>query len=219
MRIIGLTGSIACGKSTVAAVLRDMGAAIIDGDQLSHQVTAPGGCDLPAIRQTFGDKVFHPDGTLDRRALGALVFGDDAAREKLNAIVHPLVIDMTRQQIHQARQAGAEVCVLDVPLLFETGMDALCHRVWCVWLPQEVQLQRLMARDGFTREEALARLRSQLSADEKAARAEIVIDTSGSMDYTKAMLPALFAQELALAHEKETPYASTHPSTPAESQG
>lgn len=219
MRIIGLTGSIACGKSTVAAALRDMGATIIDGDQLSRQVTAENGPALPAIRQAFGDGVFHPDGTLNRRALGALVFESDAAREKLNAIVHPLVISLTRQRILEAQQAGAEVCVLDVPLLYETGMDALCHRVWCVWLPREIQLQRLMARDGFTRQEAQARLRSQLSADEKASRAEIVIDTSGSMDYTKAKLPALFAKELTLARQKETPHASTHPSTPAESQG
>lgn len=219
MRIIGLTGSIACGKSTVAAALKDMGAAIIDGDQLSRQVTAENGCALPAIRQTFGDGVFHPDGSLNRRALGAVVFGDDAAREKLNAIIHPLVFDLTHQQIDLARQSGAEVCVLDVPLLFETGMDSLCHRVWCVWLPQETQLQRLMARDGFTRPEALARLRSQLSADEKAARSQIVIDTSGSMDYTKSKLPALFAAELALAREKETPHASTNPSAPAEPQG
>lgn len=219
MRIIGLTGSIACGKSTVAAALKDMGAAIVDGDQLSRQVTAPGGCALPGIRQTFGDGVFFPDGTLDRRALGSLVFGDDAAREKLNAIIHPLVFDLTRQQIRQAQQAGAEVCILDVPLLFETGMDSLCDRVWCVWLPQETQLQRLMARDGFTQAEALARLRSQLSADEKAARSQIVIDTSGSMDYTKSKLPALFAQELALARKKETHHASTNPSAPAQPQG
>lgn len=219
MRIIGLTGSIACGKSTVAAALKEMGAAVIDGDQLSRQVTAENGCALPAIRQAFGDEVFHPDGALNRRALGAVIFGDDAAREKLNAIIHPLVIDLTRQHIRQAQLAGAEVCVLDVPLLYETGMDALCHRVWCVWLPREVQLQRLMARDGFTLTEAQARLRSQLSADEKAARAEIVIDTSGSMDYTKSKLPALFAQELALAHEKEKNHASTQPGAPAEPQG
>lgn len=218
MRIIGLTGSIACGKSTVAAALKDMGATIIDGDQLSRQVTAPGGCALPAIRQAFGDGVFHPDGTLDRRALGNLVFGDAAAREKLNAIIHPLVFDLTRQHIRQAQQAGAEVCVLDVPLLFETGMDALCHRVWCVWLPQETQLQRLMERDGFTRDEALNRLRSQLSADEKAARSQIVIDTSGSIDYTKSKLPALFAQELALVREKETHHASTNSRAPAQPQ-
>ncbi len=219
MRIIGLTGSIACGKSTVAAALKDMGAAIIDGDQLSRQVTAENGPALPAIRRAFGDGVFHPDGNLNRRALGALVFGDDAAREKLNSIIHPLVFDLTRQQIDLACRAGAKVCVLDVPLLYETGMDSLCHRVWCVWLPREIQLQRLMARDGFTLAEAQARLRSQLSADEKAARAQIVIDTSGPMDYTKAKLPALFAQELALAHEKEIPHASTQPGTPAEPQG
>lgn len=219
MRIIGLTGSIACGKSTVAAALREMGALIIDGDQLSRQVTVPGGCALPAIRQNFGDGVFHPDGTLDRRALGNVVFRDEAARAKLNAIIHPLVFDLTRQQLRQAQQTGAEVCVLDVPLLFETGMDSLCDRVWCVWLPRETQLHRLMTRDGFTRSEALARLRSQLSADEKAARSQIVIDTSGSMDYTKSKLPALFAQELALAHEKEAHHASTNPNVPAQPQG
>lgn len=217
MRIIGLTGSIACGKSTVAAALRHMGATVIDGDQLSHQLTAENGCALPAIRQCFGDGVFHPDGTLDRRALGRVVFGDDSARSQLNAIMHPLVLSLTQQQIAQARQAGASLCVLDMPLLYETGMDALCHRVWCVRLPRGLQLQRLMARDGLTQAEAEARLRSQLSADEKAARAEIVIDTSGTMDYTRAKLPALFAQELALAQEKETPHASTHP--PAKPQG
>lgn len=199
MRIIGLTGSIACGKSNVSATLAELGAYVIDGDMLSRQVTAPGGMALPAIRQAFGDDVFHPDGTLNRRALGSVVFESETARAQLNAIIHPLVKQLTRQRIDEARLAGAPLCVLDMPLLYEAGMDSLCHRVWCVWIPRETQLQRLMARDGFTLDEAEARLRSQLSADEKAARADVVIDTSGSIEYTKAMIPALYAKEIALA--------------------
>lgn len=199
MRVIGLTGSIACGKSNVSDTLRQLGAAVIDGDLLSREVTAPGGIALPAIREAFGDGVFHPDGTLNRRALGAVVFGSDAARARLEGIIHPMVKALTCQRIEEARRSGAPLCVLDMPLLFEAGMDSLCHRIWCVWLPREIQLQRLMARDGFTPEEAEARLRSQLSADEKAARAHVVIDTSGSIEYTKSMIPALYAQELAQA--------------------
>lgn len=199
MRTIGLTGSIACGKSNVSATLAELGAHVIDGDLLSREVTAPGGMALPALREAFGDGIFHPDGTLDRRALGSLVFGNEEALTRLNGIIHPMVIALTRQRIEAARLSGADLCVLDMPLLYETGMESLCDRVWCVWLPQETQLQRLMDRDGFTREDAEARLRSQLSADEKAARADVVIDTSGSIEYTKSMIPALYAQELALA--------------------
>ena len=199
MRIIGLTGSIACGKSNVSATLAELGAYVIDGDLLSRQVTAPGGIALPAIRQTFGDGVFNPDGTLDRRALGSVVFGNEEALARLNAIIHPMVKQLTRQHIEEAQRSGAPLCVLDMPLLYEAGMDDLCHRVWCVWLPRDIQLQRLMTRDGFTLAEAEARLASQLSADEKAARAHVVIDTSGSIEYTKSMIPALYAQEIALA--------------------
>lgn len=199
MRTIGLTGSIACGKSNVSDALRQLGATIIDGDLLSREVTAPGGIALPALREAFGDGVFHADGTLDRRALGSLVFGNEEALARLNGIIHPMVISLTRQRMEEARLAGSPLCVLDMPLLYETGMESLCDRVWCVWLPRETQLERLMARDGFTREEAEARLRSQLSADEKAARAHVVIDTSGSIEYTKSMIPALYAQEIAQA--------------------
>lgn len=199
MRTIGLTGSIACGKSNVSATLAALGAYVIDGDLLSREVTAPGGMARPALREAFGDGIFHPDGTLDRRALGSIVFGNEEALTRLNGIIHPMVIALTKQRIKTARLSGADLCVLDMPLLYETGMESLCDRVWCVWLPRETQLQRLMDRDGFTREEAEARLRSQLSADEKAARADVVIDTSGSIEYTKSIIPALYAQELALA--------------------
>lgn len=196
MLTIGLTGGIACGKSNVSACLRELGAVIIDGDVLSRELTAPGGAALPDIRKVFGDGVFHPDGTLNRRALGAAVFGHDDMRAKLDGIMQPLLLTMILRSIEDARQDGAAICVLDMPLLYEVGLDRLCDRVWCVYIPEEMQLERLMARDGFTRDEAAARLRSQMPAAEKAGRADVVIDTSGSIEYTCSMIPALYEAEL-----------------------
>ena len=199
MRTIGLTGSIACGKSNVSAVLRELGAAVVDGDLLSRELTAPGGPALPAIREAFGGGVFHADGTLNRRALGDVVFASDDARKRLDSLMQPLLRSLILRRMEEARASGAKICVLDMPLLFEAGLDVLCDTVWCVHLPREDQLRRLMARDGVTLPQAEARLRSQLSSDEKAARAQVVIDTSGSIDDTRAMIPALYARELALA--------------------
>ena len=199
MRTIGLTGSIACGKSNVSAVLRELGAAVVDGDLLSRELTAPGGPALPAIREAFGGGVFHADGTLNRRALGDVVFASDAARKRLDGLMQPLLRSLILRRMEEARAGGAKICVLDMPLLFEAGLDVLCDTVWCVHLPREEQLRRLMARDGLRLSQAEARLRSQLSSEEKAARAQVVIDTSGSIDETRAMIPALYARELALA--------------------
>lgn len=195
MLVLGLTGGIACGKSTISLTLRELGAVIIDGDVLSRELTAKDGAALPAIRHAFGDSVFHPDGTLNRRALGALVFSDDEARDRLDGIMQPMLRELILRGIDSARNAGAAVCVLDMPLLYEKNLDSLCDRIWCAYIPRETQLERLMARDGFTREEAEARLRSQLPADEKAARADVVIDTSGPIQYTKESVISLYAKE------------------------
>lgn len=195
MLVLGLTGGIACGKSTISLTLTELGAVIVDGDVLSRELTAPGGRALPAIREAFGDGVFQPDDTLDRRALGAVVFANDAARDTLDGIMQPLLREMILERIDQARRQSAAVCVLDMPLLYEKELDSLCDRVWCAYIPRETQLERLMARDGFTREEAEARLRSQLPAEEKAARADVVIDTSGTIQYTKESVISLFRRE------------------------
>lgn len=199
MLILGLTGGIACGKSTISLTLREQGAVIIDGDVLSRELTGPGGAALPAIRERFGAGVFLPDGTLRRRALGEVIFRDDAAREALDAIMQPLLRQMILDGINAARESGAAVCVLDMPLLYEKELDSLCDRIWCAWLPRETQLERLMARDGFTREQAALRLASQMSPDEKAARADVVIDTSGSIQYTKGCILELYAREVSPA--------------------
>ena len=196
MLVLGLTGGIACGKSTISQTLRELGAVIVDGDVLSRELTAPGGGALGDIRAAFGEGVFHPDGTLNRRALGSVVFADDKARDTLDHIMQPLLLTLILRDIENARLTGASVCVLDMPLLYEKDIDRLCQRVWCAYVPQEVQLSRLMERDGFTREEAEARLRSQLPPEEKAARADVVIDTSGPMDYTKECVISLYAKEV-----------------------
>lgn len=196
MKVLGLTGGIACGKSTISLTLRELGAVIVDGDVLSRELTADGGLALSAIREAFGAGVFRPDGTLDRRALGAVVFSDDTARERLDRIMQPLLRRLILRDIAAARDSGAKVCVLDMPLLYEKGLDMLCDRVWCAVLPRETQIERLMARDGFTREAAEARLRSQLPTAEKAARADVVIDTSGTIRYTKECVMALYTKEI-----------------------
>lgn len=201
MRTIGLTGGIACGKSNVSDALRGLGAAVIDGDELSRRLTAEGGAALPGIRALFGDGVFHADGTLDRRALGGLVFSDAEALERLNGLMQPMIRGLIRQELDRAEADGAPACVLDMPLLYEEGLDALCDTVWCVWLPAEEQLRRLMIRDGSTAEEAAARIRCQLSADEKARRADVVIDTRGTIEETRARIPGLYRAELARAEK------------------
>ena len=161
--VLGLTGGIACGKSHVAAELRALGVPVLDADAISRAVTAEGGEALPAIRAAFGEGVFDGD-ALDRRALGRIVFADDEKRRRLEEIIHPLV---TARMLRETAEAGAPIVGWDVPLLYETGLDALCDEVWCAWIPRAVQLSRLMARDGLTRAEAEDRIRSQMSAWKK----------------------------------------------------
>ena len=197
MRVVGLTGSIACGKSTVSLTLKELGAVIIDGDAISRALTAEGGEALPAIREAFGDAVFREDGSLDRRALGRAVFGCPEALERLDSLMQPLILRRIEAELAEARARGAGGCVLDMPLLFEKGLDRLCDSVWCVWLPGEEQLSRLMLRDGLPREDAEKRIASQLSSDEKAARAQVIIDTRGSIPETAALIPPLWQRELA----------------------
>lgn len=182
MLTIALTGGIACGKSTVAGMLAELGAAVIDADAISRGLTAPDGLALPAIRERFGDGVFHPDGTLNRAALSAIVFADEQALHALNGITHPLIFRQMQEQAEACRKRGAEIVVLDVPLLFETGMQHLGDIVACVHCPQETQIDRLKARNAMSREEALSRMESQMPVEEKARRSDVAIDTDCSLE-------------------------------------
>lgn len=197
MLTIALTGGIACGKSTVSGMLAQLGASIIDADQISRSLTAPNGDALPAIRRTFGDSVFNADGTLNRPALSAVVFSDKAAIEKLNAITHPLVKQQMDEQLAQCRKNGAPVVVLDVPLLFEASMQHMGDLVACVVAPEEVQIARMASRNGYTREEALSRIRNQMPVSEKARRSDIVIDTDKPLPELQKEIETLYQNWIA----------------------
>lgn len=182
MHIIGLTGGIACGKSTVADMLRSCGAAIVDADGISRSLTAPGGKALPLIRETFGSGVFEEDGTLNRAALSQQVFGNAENLKKLNAITHPLIRQEMEMQIEDCRKRGVQVVVLDVPLLFEAGMQHMADTTVCAFCPEEVQISRLHTRNGYSREEALGRIRSQWPVSKKCELSDIAIDTNRPLE-------------------------------------
>lgn len=184
MRLIGITGSIACGKSTVSRELLRKGYPVIDGDILSRELTGPGGMAMKEIRTVFGDRYLLPNGSLNRQEMGRLVFSEPLARERLDRIMAPYLKSLTMSRIEEIKSSGADLCFLDFPLLYEKGYDQYCDSVWCIWLPEALQLRRLMERDGYSLDEAMSRIRSVMSSDEKANRSPVVIDNSGPVENT-----------------------------------
>ncbi|KAF8227086.1 CoaE-domain-containing protein [Tricholoma matsutake] len=181
MLVIGLTGGIATGKSTVSELLKAREIPIIDADVLARLVVLPGTPALAKIVDVFGNDILFPDGTLDRKKLGRIVFVDEAKRKKLNAIVHPAVRRAMLWKILHGWITGARFCVMDVPLLVEGGLWRYVGKVVVVYCSPEIQLQRLMQRDNSSKEDASARLNSQLPITEKVAYADMIIDNSGSL--------------------------------------
>lgn len=178
MKVIGLTGGIASGKSTLAGLLRRHGVRVIDADLLAREVVAPGTPGLQAVAARFG--TLTADGKLDRTALGALVFAHPGARADLNSIVHPLVAQAAASAMQEARDEGRDIVVYEAPLLFENDLDAWMDATILVTVQPSVQLARLMGRDGFSRDAALARIAAQMPQEEKRRRATYVIDNDGS---------------------------------------
>lgn len=192
--IIGLTGGIGAGKTEAGRVLESLGAVHVDADAISRSLTAPAGEALPEIREAFGDGVFNVDGSLDRRALGAAVFENPGRRRTLEAILHPRVQRKSLEMIDRAREDGAEAVVLDVPLLFETGMDAICDVTWVVEADPAERVRRIMARDGLTEAEIAARINNQMSDEDRAARATRVVKNDGSVEKLAGEFTALYHQ-------------------------
>lgn len=187
MVIIGLTGGIASGKSTVSRVLKDLGAIIIDADEIAHDIIAPHQPAWNNIIELFGRQTLNPDFTIDRGKLGKIVFNHRSEREALNHIVHPLVMERFEHDLEEISDSNPDaVVVLDVPLLFETQVDRMCDIVLVVWVDNKTQQQRLIKRNNLSPEEAAMRINAQLPLDEKAKKADIVIDNSGSIEETKA---------------------------------
>jgi len=193
MKIVGLTGGIASGKSTVSAMLAELGAAVIDADRIAREVVRRG---MPAharIVDHFGKGILLPDGEIDRRALGDIVFHDAAEKAVLNAIVHPEVIAAYAREIAALeRDRPDALVVMDVPLLLESRMHEGLAEVIVVYVPESLQRKRLMTRDDISAEDADARIGSQMPIEEKKRRATIVIDNTGDLSETRRQVTAVF---------------------------
>lgn len=189
MKVIGLTGGIASGKSTVTEYLRELGAVIIDADILARKIVEPGQPAWKEIIEYFGPEVMGGDGQIDRVRLGQMVFSDAKKREALNRMTHPRVIEKTRELLEEARARDPEAVVVVVaPLLIEAGMVPLVNEVWLVTLDTEAQLNRLMRRDELDRSQAQGRVASQMSLSEKRKYAAKIIDNQGSPEETRAQV-------------------------------
>jgi dephospho-CoA kinase len=190
MRVIGLTGGIATGKSTVAAMLAARGAVVVDADVLAREVIAPGRAGYDEVVARFGHGIVGDDGELDRAALAAIVFADPAARADLEAITHPKIGAFMQARINAALASSAPLAVAEIPLLFERGRDAAFPETLLVYAPRAVQLLRMRQRNGWDAAAAQQRLDAQLPIEEKRARATWVIDNSGSLDATAGQVDA-----------------------------
>jgi dephospho-CoA kinase len=193
MLLVALTGGIASGKSTVARRLQEHGAVIVDADQVARQVVEPGEPALARIAEEFGTEVLAADGSLDRAALGAIVFSDPEGRQRLNAITHPAVLERSRALFAAAGDADPDaIVVYDIPLLVEAGrIDEFDLRV-VVHAATETRVRRMMELRGMTREEALHRINSQATDTDRFAIADVVIDADGTLEHTLEQTDALW---------------------------
>ncbi len=184
-KTIGLTGSVATGKSTVSNMIQQAGIPLVDADIAARKVVEPGTEGLKEIVAYFGEEVLLADGTLDRAKLGEIIFKDKEKREKLNEITHPRVKDYMLEARERFFRAGEELVFFDIPLLFESHLESLVDQIVVVWTTPETELKRLMERNNLTKEDALRRIESQMGIDEKARKADFVIDNNESLEKTQ----------------------------------
>ncbi|WP_044894534.1 dephospho-CoA kinase [Bacillus alveayuensis] len=191
--IIGLTGGIASGKSTVAKMLLELGIPVIDADQIAREVVEVGEEAYLQIVKEFGEEILQEDRTIDRGKLGSIVFHDKEKRQRLNSIVHPAVRKKMLMQKDQYIRSGENAIVLDIPLLFESNLTHLVDKIIVVYVDEHIQLQRLMARNGLSKEEAEARMKAQMPLIEKVSKADAVINNNGTIEETKQQLLNILA--------------------------
>lgn len=192
---VGLTGSIAVGKSHVCEVFRELGCHVLDADRTAREVVKPCSKGLEQIVAAFGNDVLQASGELDRKKLGAIVFADEEKRERLNAIVHPLVIEAQDEWIRgvEARDPKG-IAIIDAALMIESGGYKRFDKLIVVWCEPEIQLQRLMKRDGLSEEDANARIRAQMPQEEKKRFADHLIDTSAGFDATREQVKKVYSE-------------------------
>ena len=196
MRVIGLTGGIASGKSTAARTLAELGARVVDADRVAREIVAPGQPALAEIVRAFGREMLQPDATLDRKRLGALVFGEATARQTLNAITHPRIALETQARLQKLRDEGLPVAIYEAALLVENGVHRGLDGLIVVTCDEATQLRRLHDRDGYSEAEAKARVAAQGPQSEKIAAATWVVDTSGPLTETKKQLARVWEEIL-----------------------
>lgn len=192
MITVGLTGGIAAGKSTVASLMARLGAGVLDADEVVRELQRPGTWVYQAILQAFGPSIVQRDGTIDRKRLGEMVFQDEGARRQLEATVHPALVAAIEQRLRAFKAQGVKLCVVELPLLIEAGAQERFDWVVVVTAPEEVQVSRLMADRGLSREEALARIRSQMPLHEKVRVADFVIENAGDLQEVERRVQELY---------------------------
>ncbi|WP_224929114.1 dephospho-CoA kinase [Bacillus safensis] len=186
--VIGLTGGIASGKSTVSQMIKEQGIRVVDADVIAREAVAKGTPALQQIVQTFGEDVLLPNGELNRQQLGAIIFSDEEKRKQLNAIVHPEVRKEMLKQRDEGVSQQETFVVLDIPLLFESQLESLVDRIIVVYTTPELQLSRLMNRNDLSEEEALNRIHSQQSLEEKCQKADRVIENTQDLAFIRKQL-------------------------------
>ena len=182
-KILGLTGGIACGKSTISAYLKEFGLPVIDADECSRIVVEKGSIGLEKLTEIFGNKILENDGTLNRKALGQIVFSDSEQLSLLNSVMEPLIREEISRRLNQ--ENNADLVVLDAPLLIEQHYDKICDFIMTIDVSKKIQLERLIERDNLSEDEAKSRLESQLSSRERNGFADVVIDSSGTVEQTR----------------------------------
>ncbi|TDL88363.1 dephospho-CoA kinase [Vibrio vulnificus] len=193
-QIIGITGGIASGKSTVSLYLQELGFTIVDADLASRAVVEPGEEAYHQVVKAFGEDILLTDGNIDRVKLGSIIFNDQEKRLLLNGIVHPAVRNWMRGKTEAALSSGEETVFMDIPLLFESKLTFMVDKTLLVYVDEQVQLQRLMNRNGLSETEALARINSQMPLADKKALADAVIDNNGDINETKRQVKAILSE-------------------------
>jgi dephospho-CoA kinase len=203
MLVVGLTGGIASGKSTVSRYLQGAGIPVICADELARKAVEPGSAGLAEIRSVFGDEVVDKDGTLDRKAVGRIVFDDESKRKILESIIHPRVSEEKDRIMTVLEQQGNSMVVVDVPLLYETGWQSHFDLVIVVYVPKDTQEERLMRRDRISREAAASRIGAQMPIQKKKEMADRIVDNTGDLAHTYAQVERLLEELRTLALTKE----------------
>lgn len=185
MFIIGLTGGIGSGKSTIASWFREWHIPVIDGDKLVREAVNPGSPVLSILADAFGKEILSEEGTLKRRQLGQIVFQDKAKLSRLNQIMHPAIWHLVESRLKACKDAGEKLAVLDMPLLIEAGWQSRVDSVWVVYVSTEVQISRVMKRDGLKRSQVMAIMQNQIPVEEKLSYADVIINNEGSEENTR----------------------------------